>query len=107
MFLGIVTGTDKITESKKYLKSSVDNYSQALGTAHIRISVKAYELLQGSHPLTQLTPSNSKVNSTTNPRTKSRCQNHRPISTESLLHRPRELPLGLKTKIPHTESNAN
>jgi hypothetical protein len=52
MFLGIVTGTDKITESRKYLKSSVDNYSQALGTAHIRISVKAYELLQGSRPLT-------------------------------------------------------
>jgi hypothetical protein len=47
MFLGIVTGADKITESKKSLKSAVENYSQALRNAHVRISVKAYELLQG------------------------------------------------------------
>jgi hypothetical protein len=50
MVLGIVTGADKMTESKKLLKSSVDNYSQALGNAHVRISVKAYELLQGQYP---------------------------------------------------------
>jgi hypothetical protein len=52
MFIGIITGTDKITESKQYLKTCVDNYSQALGNAHVRISVKAYELLQGQYPHT-------------------------------------------------------
>lgn len=41
------TGDARITDSTTYLKSSVDDYNQALLNINVRITIKLYDWLKG------------------------------------------------------------
>ena len=45
----IFKGDEQITETKSYLKSSIDSYNNALVNINLRIVVKVYELLKGTY----------------------------------------------------------
>jgi len=40
---------EQITNATKQLKSSIDLYNTALGNINLRINIKVYQLLKGTH----------------------------------------------------------
>ena len=45
----IFKGDERITDATSLLKSSIDSYNNALGNINLRIVIKVYELLKGTH----------------------------------------------------------
>jgi hypothetical protein len=47
VFKTFFIGDEKITNSEKYLNTTIASFTRALNSIHARVSIKSYELLKG------------------------------------------------------------